>query len=142
MPLRYQMNAPITGGQVSELREAVGWKPMTGRYDAALEKAYLTLSCLDGGRLAGFVQVVSNGSTDAYIQDVMVRPEYQGQGIGSQLLRSVLEQLRQDGIDHASLIFAPSLAPFYERFGFQIQCSGRMTLLSSTEENSRNRLEE
>lgn len=36
--------------------------------------------------LIGYIDSISNGVTDAYIQDLMVHPKYQGKGIGTEIL--------------------------------------------------------
>ena len=40
-------------------------------------------------KLLGYVDCVSNGVTDAYIQDLMVHPEYQGKGVGTELMNQM-----------------------------------------------------
>ena len=88
---------------------------------------YLTIACYDGDELVGFLDVVSNGVTDAYIQDVMVRPDYQGRGIGTELMNRAMERLKNDRIYMISVIYGEeSLRPFYERFGFCTMLCGQM----------------
>jgi len=83
--IEFAENGRVTAAEISCLRESVGWNPMSYEYEKALENATLCISCYDNNRLVRFINVVSNFSTDAYIQDVMVLPEYQKQGIGTQL---------------------------------------------------------
>lgn len=46
-------------------------------------KQWAGIACYDAQKLVGFLSVVGNSATDTYIQDIMVAPDYQGQGIGS-----------------------------------------------------------
>jgi len=69
------------------------------------------------GRVVGFVTAVSDGVLAAYIPLLEVLPAYQGQGIGSELVRRLLEKLR--GLYAIDLICDPELQPFYERFGMK-----------------------
>ena len=47
---------------------------------------------------------------------VAVRPEFQGQGIGSKLIRASLTEIKADGYDFVVLLGSPE---YYHRFGFQ-----------------------
>ena len=42
----------------------------------------------------GYIDCVSNGVTDAYIQDLMVHPAYQGRGIGTELMNKMISHLK------------------------------------------------
>jgi ribosomal protein S18 acetylase RimI-like enzyme len=58
---------------------------------------------------------VSDGVSCAYIPHLEVLPAYQGQGIGTELIRQMLAKFRQ--LYMIDLICDPELQPFYERFG-------------------------
>ncbi len=49
-------------------------------------------------------RAISDGVSDAYIQDLVVLPEYRGKGIGRKILRSVLAACREHGIGWIALI--------------------------------------
>jgi len=67
--------------------------------------------------------------TDAYIQDVMVHPAYQHQGIGTQMMERVLARLEELGMYMVSVVYGEAaLAPFYERFGFCTMLCGQREL--------------
>lgn len=72
------------------------------------------------------IDCVSNGVTDAHIQDLMVLPECQGKGIGSELMNRMIEYLKLNKIYMISVIFDEELKSFYEKFGFYIMLSGQM----------------
>ena len=58
---------------------------------------------------------------ETHIANIAVRPDYQGQGVGSLLLRHLLDEGRRRGFPFATLEVRPSNAPalrLYERFGF------------------------
>lgn len=68
--------------------------------------------------LIGFVDSVSNGVTDAYIQDLMVHPDFQGKGLGSELMNKMIDYLKKTGIYMISVLYDEGLKDFYARFGF------------------------
>ena len=69
------------------------------------------------GRVVGYITAITDGVLAAYIPHLEVLPEWQGQGIGAELVRRMLAQL--DGLYMIDLLCDPDLQPYYERFGFQ-----------------------
>ncbi|MBQ8202352.1 MAG: GNAT family N-acetyltransferase [Clostridia bacterium] len=93
--------------------------------DPRLNSTFHLCAC-DGERLVGYAEIISNGVTDAYIQDVMVHPDYQRQGIGTQLMERILARLTADGVYMVSVIYGEdALRPFYELFGFSTMLCGQ-----------------
>jgi GNAT superfamily N-acetyltransferase len=74
-------------------------------------------SLLSGGRFIGFARMVTDFSTFAYLCDVFVLPEWQGQGMGSVLLKAVEEDPELQGIRH--YLFTRDAFGFYEHFGYK-----------------------
>ena len=70
---------------------------------------------LDGENVVGYITAISDGVLAAYIPHLEVLKAYQGQGIGSELVRRMLDQLA--GIYMIDLICDADLQPFYERLG-------------------------
>lgn len=69
------------------------------------------------GQIVGFVTAVGDGVLSASLPLLEVRPEYRGRGIGTELVRRVLELL--GGRYMIDLCCDEALVPFYERFGMQ-----------------------
>ncbi|MFC1484594.1 GNAT family N-acetyltransferase [Candidatus Neomarinimicrobiota bacterium] len=105
------------------LFETTGWNEEYGldadQLNTALQHSWTSVSAYDGDRLAGFGRVVSDGILHALIVDLIVWPEYQGQGIGSNLLRELLVRCREAGLRDIQLFCARGQAGFYEKHGFR-----------------------
>ena len=71
----------------------------------------------DTGRVVGFVTAVGDGVLSAYLPLLEVLPEYQGRGIGMELVRRMLELLGSTYM--VDLCCDEELVPFYERFGMR-----------------------
>jgi ribosomal protein S18 acetylase RimI-like enzyme len=70
------------------------------------------------GRLVGMGRVISDGVSDAYIQDVVVLEGYRGRGIGRELVRRLTERCLAARIGWIGLVAEPGTQAFYEPLGF------------------------
>ena len=81
--------------EIVNLYESVGWTSYLERVDT-LREAYANSLCVlgayDSENLVGILRAVGDGKTIVFIQDILVLPEYQRQGIGSKLLQAVMER--------------------------------------------------
>ena len=99
----------------------VGWprRPSAGQHLDVLRGSYRSVVAIDdvGDRVVGFVNMLSDGVLTAFIPWLEVLPGYQGQGIGAELTRRIL-----DGTDRfysVDLVCDAPLVPYYERFGMR-----------------------
>lgn len=127
----YQYNEPVSAKSLADLRESVGWNRMEREYTSPLLTSYYHIAAYDGNRLVGYIDCVSNGVTDAYIQDLMVHPEHQGRGLGTDLMNRMIRRLKEQRIYMISVVYEESLQPFYARFGFQPMLCGQMETFDS-----------
>ena len=74
----------------------------------------------EGNRLMGMGRAISDGVSDAYIQDVAVGMAFRGRGIGREIVRRLLERLNKDGVNWVGLIAERGSHTFYERLGFGV----------------------
>lgn len=79
----------------------VEWSAYTSQPDqlvAGLENSLKVWTAWDGDQLVGLGRVVGDDQTIIYLQDLLVLKAYQGQGIGSRLIQTILaeyESVRQ-----------------------------------------------
>ena len=95
----YKINDAVSFEEIFPLYKAVGWTNYTSNLTMlqnALEHSLFILTVRDeDGKLIGFLRAVGDGYSILYIQDIIVLPEYQRQGIGTQLLRQTLEYFNE-----------------------------------------------
>lgn len=71
----------------------------------------------DEQRIVGFITAISDGVLCAYLPLLEVLPEYQGRGIGSELVQRMLQKLSH--LYMVDLLCDADLQPFYERAGMK-----------------------
>lgn len=107
----------------NELRASVDFiKIRPKRARIALDHSLYTLIAMDGDRPIGMARVVGDGGYVYFICDVIVRPSYQSQGLGRQIIERVLQWLEAQVDDGetimVNLMSAMNKEPFYEKLGF------------------------
>ena len=81
--------------------------------------SYLVIIARDAENNAvGMGRLISDGSSDCYIQDVVVFPEYREHRIGSRIVTALKRIAELTGHTWIGLISAPGKEQFYERAGF------------------------
>lgn len=124
--ITYHENGSVPAPLIAGLRESVGWNRMQSAYENPLMTSYFHIAAYDGDELTGYIDTVSNGVTDAYIQDLMVRPDYQGTGIGTELMKRMIARLKERNIYMISVVYEEKLKLFYKKFGFWDMLCGQM----------------
>lgn len=77
------------------------------------------IAALPSGEIIGMGRVLSDGVSDAYIQDVVVRKAFQGQGIGGELVKRLTQYCRDRRLEWIGLVAEPNKSDFYSRLGFK-----------------------
>ena len=82
------------------------------------------------GSLIGMGRAISDGVSDAYLQDVTVAPAWRRSGLASRIVGLLVERLRADGISWIALIAAPDTTALYRRLGFSEMAASTPMLLA------------
>lgn len=119
--------------EVLDLYTQVGWTAYTENM-LALEQGYkkslLILAAYENDELLGIVRAVGDGFTIILVQDILVYPKYQRHGIGTALLKAVLD--KYSDVRQLQLVTdnTPKTVAFYKSLGFlnfsEIGCCGFM----------------
>lgn len=106
------------------LRNSVGMltKPCF-QAEKALKNGLFSIVAYHGDNVVGMGRLVGDGSMYWYVQDVVVLPEYQGLGIGKEIMRRlkdfVLINTEPDTITTIGLMAAKGKEEFYKKLGFR-----------------------
>lgn len=114
----------ITVSEYLMLRDKVHWRRLSNHQaEAALKNCLYNLKAVDAdGNILGMGRVVGDGAVICYIQDLIVVPEAQKQGIGSALisrLKDYVISIQEPGTPMMlCLMCAKGREHFYEEHGF------------------------
>lgn len=107
--------------EMLRLYTAVGWTAYTAHMDV-LEQGFrhslLVLAAYEGDALLGVIRVVGDGYTIVFIQDILVYPEKQRQGVGTALLKAVLQRYSNVRQIELATDDTPKTVAFYKSLGF------------------------
>ncbi len=122
MMLEYRSSIP-SAVDFWDLFLTTGWNDeyhlSRGRLADVLNECWSVVSAYEGTRLVGFGRVVSDGILHAMIYDLIVDPAFQRKGIGSEILRRLVDSCRDAKIPDIQLFCAQGKRAFYERHGFK-----------------------
>lgn len=105
------------------LRSQVKWKALSRvQAQTALDNSLVIFVAYDGDKPVGMGRIVGDGAVISYIQDLIVIPGVQGRGIGSGLIKRLIdfvESIRIEGTEMMlCLMCAKGREGFYAKHGF------------------------
>ena len=128
----------LTAEEFVELWESV-WDgaPTLSQAELGLRHTLFRVSVWDDDKVVAMARMIGDIGLDYYIKDVVVRPEYQGRGIGRMLINELLRFINDNGIPgteiFVELCAMPDKIPFYEKFGFSANEAQRLRIMHRVE---------
>lgn len=110
-----------TIGEYQKLRMAMGWPVVDERVvEIGLRAALYSVCLCRDGDIIGCGRVVGDGGIYFYIQDIIVLPEFQGQGWGNRIMEKVMDYIKSHAGENSfiGLMAAEGVIEFYHRYGF------------------------
>lgn len=119
MNIYFKKEKEYSKDELQALYLSVKWS--SGNYPDRLQKAIRNSGCVfsawDNGKLVGLINAIDDSEMTAYIHYLLVRPEYQGKGIGKKLLNLIKEEYKNYLV--LVLISYDKEVAFYENCGFE-----------------------
>ena len=116
---------------VLHLYQAVGWTNYTNQpqmLEQSLAHSLAIYVARDGEEIVGLVRLVGDGFSSVFVQDLIVLPSYQRQGIGSSLMKQALEDYKDAYQVQLVTEETEKNVGFYRSMGFEIlstyDCTG------------------
>ena len=107
---------------VLHLYQAVGWTNYTNQpqmLEQALSHSLATYLARDGEKIVGLVRLVGDGFSSVFVQDLIVLPSYQRQGIGSDLMKEALGDFKDAYQVQLATEQTEKNLGFYRSLGFE-----------------------
>jgi len=121
--VQYEIVASAPTEEIVELYRSAGWWQESPEARAIIpgmirgSLCFMVARSLDG-RIIGMGRVISDGCSDAYIQDVTVLSAHRGKGVGSELVRRLTQFCLAREIPWIGLVAEPGTRKLYEELGF------------------------
>ena len=116
---------------VLHLYQAVGWTNYTNQPQMLAQALTYSLAIYlarDGEKIVGLVRLIGDGFSSVFVQDLIVLPSYQRQGIGSTLMKQALSDYKDTYQIQLATEEAEKTLGFYRSLGFEtlssFQCTG------------------
>lgn len=139
----YRNGGQVLASDLEKLCVKVGWpaRPLH-KVEAALKNSYMVSSLVlrvtlppqegeptDPGvvvseQLIGLARATSDHAFNATIWDVLVDPEFQGQGLGKALVEQMVRSLLRKDISNITLFADSKVVDFYKQMGFEADPEG------------------
>ena len=125
-----EYNNELSAKEYCALRSAVGWQPIIEEQaQSGLNNSDFLIACRDGEKIVGCARIFWDKGYIAYLADVMVKPEYQKQGIGKRMVSECIcfidRQLKDGWRIKIVIVSAKGKERFYEKFGFELRPNER-----------------
>ena len=107
---------------VLPLYQAVGWTNYTNQpqmLEQSLAHSLATYLARDGEEIVGVVRLVGDGFSSVFVQDLIVLPSYQRQGIGSTLMEKALGDFKDAYQVQLATDQTEKTLGFYRSLGFE-----------------------
>ena len=107
---------------VLHLYQAVGWTNYTNQpqmLKQALSQSLVIYLALDGDAVVGLIRLVGDGFSSVFVQDLIVLPSYQRQGIGSSLMKESLADYKDAYQIQLATEQTEKTLGFYRSLGFE-----------------------
>lgn len=122
MNIEYRENT-LTAEQYLMMEQRMG-DPLTTKEQAerSISHQLFSITALKDGQIVGIARLLGDAAIYWYINDVWVLPEYQGKGIGSHMVKRIIQYVKEASVSGTSvslcLMSAKGKEGFYEKLGF------------------------
>lgn len=111
-----------TSEEFVALRDAAGMAPRSKEgVERGLPNTLFGVVAIDEstGETVGMGRIVGDGGTVLVLSDIAVHPNHQGQGLGTQIVASLMEFVEREAPPRTYVSLMADVEGFYEQFGFE-----------------------
>lgn len=112
----------VTTNEFINLRQSVGWSCPEDKeaITLGLKNTLFSVCAEKNKEIIGYGRVIGDGAFTIYIQDIIIKPEYQRKGYGIRIMKEIMEYIKQNYVKGTmiGLMAAKGKEDFYKKFGF------------------------
>ena len=124
----YRLDPNPPTGEFAAMWRAAWGSDWRGDLGSLLSRSLVHVGAYAGERLVGYVNVATDGGRHAFLLDTTVRPDFQGHGIGTQLVARATKAAAERGAAWLHVDYEPHLDGFYKACGFHPTAAGLIDL--------------
>lgn len=120
--IKFTKETSVSINDVLHLYQAVGWTNYTNQpqmLEQSLSHSLAIYVARDGEEIVGLVRLVGDGFSSVFVQDLIVLPNYQRQGIGSDLMKEALGDYKNAYQVQLATEQTEKTLGFYHSLGFE-----------------------
>ena len=89
--------------------------------ETSIHRSIYSVLVKDNNETIGMGRIVGDGAIYFYIQDIVVHPDHQGNGLGQKIMQALVDYLKDHAPEKAfvGLFASHGKVEFYERFHFK-----------------------
>ena len=121
--IKFTKESSVSIDDVLHLYQVVGWTNYTNQpqmLEQALPHSLAVYLAFDGEKIVGLIRLVGDGFSSVFVQDLIVLPSYQRQGIGRSLMKEALEDYKDAYQVQLVTDQTERTLGFYRSMGFEI----------------------
>lgn len=122
--VRYVLNASEDDQSLNALFDEAWPAHRQTEFGPLLEASLLHVLAYRSDEVIGFVRVIGCGGDRGFVVGPTVRPDSQGQGVGTALLNEAASAAQEAGVKTLHVEFISQLRQFYSRSGFKHTAAG------------------
>lgn len=141
MSLRYQENCEnVDWERVRLLLQEVGMSSVdTERHRKSFENSYSVVFVFDDNKMVGMGRSISDGVRQSALYDIAIDPQYQGQGIG----KEIVERLMKSTPECTFMLYSsPGKEEFYRKLKYKKMKTGMILFSDYSRMNNMDFIEE
>jgi len=127
-PVTIQIDPFPQDTDLAALWQSAWGDPGPASFQPILQRSLCHVTARSGARLAGFVNVATDGGVHAFILDTCVHPDFRHRGIATLLVKTATDTARQRGAKWLHVDYEPHLETFYGACGFRPTKAGLIAL--------------
>ena len=121
--IKFEFVHDLPSEVVVELYKEAHWWKETAHAREIIPKmiagSFCFLVAYHNAQVIGMGRAISDGVSDAYIQDIVVKKDFRGNSIGKEIIHRLVHFCQSHGLLWIGLIAEPDTESFYENLGFQ-----------------------